>query len=283
MTGPSVGLPHNGAGRLDAEVERRLEDIARTLHAFASLDFDAQAQVGPEGGIVDAVAAGVNVLGQQLAASFGEIERRVAERTEELALATDELSRRALHDVLTGLPNRALFWDRLAQALRQEERRRSGFAVLFIDVDDFKAVNDTYGHAAGDRLLVGLAARIRSVLRAGDSAARLGGDEFLALLDDVEGDDEALQVANRLLEAVRESGGDEAGLPRVTISIGVAVSTGRDWTPDEIVAAADAAMYDAKHGGRSRCVLYCEDRHGRHDHLSTVPTEYADVTDDPLR
>ena len=258
---------------LDRALERRLEDIARTIDAFAALDFDAQAEVGPDGSVVDAVATGVNALGAQLAASFRDIERRVAERTEELALATEELSRRAMHDVLTGLPNRALFWDRLGQALRQEERRGSGFAVLFIDVDDFKAVNDTFGHAAGDGLLVDLAARIRSVLRAGDSAARLGGDEFLALLDGITDEDEALHVANRLLEAV---GADAVGGPDrlgVTISIGVVVATGRDWTPDELVAAADAAMYDAKHGGRARCVLYREDRHGRHDHLSALPQE----------
>lgn len=271
--------------RLDPELERRLEDIACTIEAFTLLDFDAQAEVGHDGGIVDAVASGVNVLGEQLAASFQEIERRVAERTEELALATEELSRRALHDVLTGLPNRALFWDRLTQALRQEQRRASGFAVLFIDVDDFKTVNDTYGHAAGDRLLIDLARRIRSVLRAGDSAARLGGDEFLALLDGVTGEDEALHIANRLLDVVSAADAGRLDRPRVTVSIGVVVSTGRDWTPDEIVAAADAAMYDAKHGGRARCVLYCEERHGRHDHLSALPfvdlpSERAELSSD---
>ncbi|MDA8435031.1 MAG: diguanylate cyclase [Actinomycetales bacterium] len=282
MTAPPDELPQGRSGRLDREVERRLEDIANTIAAFAALDFDAEARVGPEGDVVDAVAAGVNLLGDTLAASFREVERRVAERTEELALATEELSRRALHDVLTGLPNRALFWDRLAQTMRHDQRHRAGFAVLFIDVDDFKKVNDTLGHAAGDRLLVDLAARIRSVLRAGDSAARLGGDEFLALLDDVSDPDEALHIANRLLEAV--AGTDRVGgLPSVTISIGVAVSTGRTWTPDEIVAAADAAMYDAKHAGRGRVVLYSEARHGRHDHLASADHGLADLLEDDPR
>jgi diguanylate cyclase (GGDEF)-like protein len=282
MTAPPDELPQGRSGRLDREVERRLEDIASTIAAFAALDFDAEARVGPEGDVVDAVAAGVNLLGDALAASFREVERRVAERTEELALATEELSRRALHDVLTGLPNRALFWDRLAQTMRHDERHRAGFAVLFIDVDDFKKVNDTLGHATGDRLLVDLAARIRSVLRAGDSAARLGGDEFLALLDDVSEPDEALHIANRLLEAVADASG-VPGLPPVTISIGVAVSTGRSWTPDEIVAAADAAMYDAKHAGRGRVVLYSEARHGRHDHLAGADHGLADLLEDDLR
>ncbi len=282
MTAPPDELPQGRSGRLDREVERRLEDIANTIAAFAALDFDAEARVGPEGDVVDAVAAGVNLLGDTLAASFREVERRVAERTEELALATEELSRRALHDVLTGLPNRALFWDRLAQTMRHDQRHRAGFAVLFIDVDDFKKVNDTLGHAAGDRLLVDLAARIRSVLRAGDSAARLGGDEFLALLDDVSEPDEALHIANRLLEVV--AGTDRVGgLPSVTISIGVAVSTGRTWTPDEIVAAADAAMYDAKHAGRGRVVLYSEARHGRHDHLASADHGLADLLEDDPR
>jgi len=244
-------------------VERRLEDIVSTIQEFAGLRFGARAQIGLDGDIVDAVAAGVNFLGEELEASFSEIERRVADRTAELAIATEELSHRALHDQLTGLPNRTLFWDRLSHRLSLADRRQTGFAVLFLDLDNFKVVNDTLGHAAGDRLLVDVAWRIRAVLRAGDTAARVGGDEFVVLLDEVATSEAALVIAHRLSDALRapyEIGADR----RIAMaSIGVVVGPESFGTADAVVAAADAAMYDAKRRGRGRCVVYSEDRHGQ--------------------
>ena len=128
-------------------VARRLEEIAGTIQEYAALRFKARAPIGPDGDIVDAIAAGVNFLGEELDASFSETERRVADRTANLVMATQELTRRALHDELTGLPNRALFWELLAHRLALAGRRQTSFAVLFLDVDNFKAVNDTLGHA----------------------------------------------------------------------------------------------------------------------------------------
>ncbi len=243
--------------------ERRLEEIVDAIKEFAALRFDARAPVGPAGDVVDAVAAGVNFLGEELEASFSEIERRVADRTAELATATRELARRALHDELTGLPNRALFWEHLSHRLKVTDRRQTGFAVLFLDVDHFKAINDALGHAAGDQLLIEVAARLRSVLRAGDTAARVGGDEFVVLLDDVATEAAALVVAQRLGEALRAS--YEIGGERLvaTASVGVALGSESLRTADEVVAAADAAMYDAKRRGGGRSVLYREDWHGR--------------------
>jgi diguanylate cyclase (GGDEF)-like protein len=234
-----------------------------TIQEFASLRFNARAPIGPDGDIVDAIAAGVNFLGEELEASFREIERRVADRTAELTIATRELGRRALHDELTGLPNRAVFWEHLSHRLALADRRQTGFAVLFLDVDNFKVINDTLGHAAGDRLLVDVAARLRLVLRAGDTAARVGGDEFVVLLDDVATKEAALVVAERLSEALRAP--YEIGTDRwiAMASIGVAVGPEGLETADEVVAAADAAMYDAKRGGGGRYVLYSEDLHGR--------------------
>jgi diguanylate cyclase (GGDEF)-like protein len=245
------------------DVETRLEEVVCTIQEFAALRFDARAPVGPEGDVVDAVAAGVNYLGEELDASFREIERRVADRTAELSIATQELSRRALHDELTGLPNRALFWEHLSLRLKLAERRQTGFAVLFLDVDDFKAVNDTLGHAVGDQILTGVASRLRAALRAGDTAARVGGDEFVVLFDDVATTEAALVVAGRLNEALRVE--YEIGAERrvVTASIGVAVGPDGLRTVDAVVAAADAAMYDAKQRGGGRCVLFREDLHGR--------------------
>ena len=263
---PVTAPPGPATDRDDVQArggERRLEDVVSTIQEFAALRFRARAQVGLDGDIVDAVAAGVNFLGEELEASFSEIERRVADRTAELAIATEELSRRALHDQLTGLPNRTLFWDRLSHRLSLADRRQTGFAVLFLDLDNFKAVNDTLGHAAGDRLLVDVAWRLRAELRAGDTAARVGGDEFVVLLDEVATSEAALVIAHRLGEALRapyEIGADR----RIAMaSIGVVVGPESFGTADAVVAAADAAMYDAKRRGRGRCVVYSEDRHGQ--------------------
>ncbi len=235
----------------------------RTIQEFAALRFDARAPVGPVGDIVDAVSAGVNFLGEELEASFHEVERRVADRTAELAAVTQELSRRALHDELTGMPNRTVLWDRLSHRLDLADRRTTSLAVLFLDIDSFKTVNDTLGHAAGDQLLVQVAGRIRTELRAGDTAARVGGDEFVVLLDEVATSEAALAVAHRLNETLRAP--YEIGLHRhiTTTSIGVAIGPEDLVTADAMVAAADAAMYDAKRSGRGRCVLYRKDLHGR--------------------
>ena len=259
----SPALPPDLAETRVRDFERRLEDVVSTIQEFAALQFAARALIGPDGDIVDSVAAGVNFLGEELEASFSEIERRVADRTAELAIATRELGRRALHDELTDLPNRALFWGRLSHRLELADRRQTGFAVLFLDVDDFKVINDTLGHAAGDQLLVDVASRLRAALRAGDTAARVGGDEFVVLLDDVATKEAALVVAERLGEALREP--YEIGTDRriATASIGVAVGPDGLETADDVVAAADAAMYDAKRRGGGRCVLYSEDLHRR--------------------
>jgi diguanylate cyclase (GGDEF)-like protein len=247
-------LDHDG--KRMSEIEQRLEEISSTIQEFAALRFTARAEVGISGDIVDAVAAGVNFLGEELEASFNEIERKVADRTAQLEVLTNELTRRALHDELTGLPNRTLFWDRLTHRLNLANRRHSGFAVIFLDLDKFKDVNDTLGHAVGDQLLVDVATRIRSVLRLGDSAARIGGDEFLVLLDDVKSPEAALSVANRLNEALSEP--YELGTVSriVTTSIGVAVGPNGFDDADAVVAAADTAMYEAKQRDRGQCVLH---------------------------
>ena len=246
------------------DLERRLAEVVTVIQELGALRFDARASVGTSGDIIDAVAAGVNALGEELEATYREIERRVADRTAELAIATRELSRRALRDDLTGLANRAAFWDRLGHRLALANRRTKGFAVLFLDLDAFKSVNDTFGHAAGDQLLVDVARRITGELRAGDTAGRVGGDEFLVLLDDVATAEAALNVARRVDARLRDP--YEFGGHRyvVTASVGVAVSPGPGGlaTADAVVAAADAAMYDAKRAGGGACVLYNPERHG---------------------
>ncbi len=115
----------------------------------------------------------------------------------------DELKHQAFHDALSGLANRALFLDRLEHALARAARSQSLLAVLFLDLDDFKLVNDSFGHAAGDDLLVAVAGRLTKSLRAGDTAARFGGDEFAVLLEEISGLEEASQVAERIIAELR--------------------------------------------------------------------------------
>lgn len=242
------------------DLERRLFDIVAVIQDLAALRFESRAPVSTAGDIVDAVAAGVNALGEELAASYEEIERRVADRTAELAVATHELRRRAHHDDLTGLANRAAFWDLLAERLDAAGRGETRFAVLFLDLDDFKTVNDTLGHAAGDQLLVDVARRLTGELRPGDVAARVGGDEFVVLLDDVPTGEAALAVAHRISAALRVPHTLGGHPYTATGSIGVALGPGGFESSDAILAAADAAMYEAKRSGAGACVL-----HGEHD------------------
>ena len=159
----------------------------------------------------------------------------------------EQLRRAALHDQLTGLPNRALFLDRLHRAARRAARHPDNrFAVLFLDLNGFKQVNDTLGHAAGDRLLVHVAESLGGLLRTSDTAARLGGDEFVILLDGLAGPDAAELVVQRVHAALGEPVDLDGHPVHISVSIGVAASDGGDGDPEQILKRADAAMYRAK-------------------------------------
>ncbi len=186
---------------------------------------------------------------QRLAGSVTEItERKRAEA---------QLLHDAFHDALTGLPNRALFNDRLEQAVKHA-RRREGytFAVLYLDVDRFKVVNDSLGHTIGDQLLVAIAQRLGKGLRVTDTFARLGGDEFVILLDDVRSHDEVLTIANRIQEQLAEPF-DLGGLEMVSsASLGIVLSEATYDGADDLLRDADIAMYRAKALGRARHVVF---------------------------
>jgi diguanylate cyclase (GGDEF)-like protein len=159
-----------------------------------------------------------------------------------------ELEHRAFHDELTGLPNRALFTEHPAEALARSDRRGS-LAVLFLDLDNFKFVNDSLSHEVGNRLLVEVAGRLRSCLRRTDSAARLGGDEFTVLVEDVDG-------AERIFRTLREPFVLDGRELLATFSIGIALSESEADTPEEVLRNADTAMYRAKKGGRARYEIF---------------------------
>jgi diguanylate cyclase (GGDEF)-like protein/PAS domain S-box-containing protein len=168
----------------------------------------------------------------------------------------DELRHQAFHDSLTGLANRALFADRLDHALSLTRRNRHPLAVLFIDLDDFKTINDSLGHGEGDAILLGVAGRLRSALRGGDTIARMGGDEFAVLVEDPPGAGAPIEVADRLLAALQApftQGGKELF---VHASIGVAVLTSRSQTADELLRNADVSMYMAKSKGKNRIEVF---------------------------
>ncbi len=163
----------------------------------------------------------------------------------------------ALHDRVTGLANRSLFLDRVGQSLARSRRRGSHqFAVILLDLDRFKIVNESLGHPVGDELLVATARRLEGCLRAQDSAARLGGDEFAVLLEDIKGSDDAIRVAERiqarLAEALRLFGRDVF----ITCSLGIAVGRPSYQRAEELVRDADIAMYRAKSSGRARHVVF---------------------------
>ncbi|HVG23349.1 MAG TPA: diguanylate cyclase, partial [Thermoanaerobaculia bacterium] len=175
------------------------------------------------------------------------VSRDISERRR----AEEQIEYQAYHDGLTGLPNRLLFRDRLTIALAHAKRQESPLVLMFLDLDRFKIVNDTLGHSLGDELLRVVAARLRSVLREGDTIARMGGDEFTVLLSDLDDARDAARVAQKLLDTVSEPLRVEGHELYVTTSIGIAVFPNDGDTAELLLKNADSAMYRAKESGRN--------------------------------
>jgi diguanylate cyclase (GGDEF)-like protein len=162
----------------------------------------------------------------------------------------------ALHDPLTGLANRVLFGERVRDELRRRARTGSDVAIVYADLDGFKEINDTWGHAAGDLLLTTLADRLRECVRPGDIVARLGGDEFAICCPDLFGVDDALAVAHRLIDDATAPVTIGSALVRVSVAVGVALADGDEPVDGaQLLARADLAMYAAKNSGRARVAL----------------------------
>ncbi len=192
---------------------------------------------------LDYLRAAVNILA----------EARSRRRSEQ------ELLHQAVHDPLTGLFNRALFLDRLRHSIASSSRPGTTTGVLFLDLDQFKLVNDSLGHAAGDDLLCQVARRLADCVRPGDTVARFGGDEFLVIADTLEDAAQGVTVAERLLRALRAPFRLQDGQDLVVrASIGIAVTTGAGSLAEDLIREADAAMYRAKERGRDRIEIYDE-------------------------
>jgi diguanylate cyclase (GGDEF)-like protein len=167
----------------------------------------------------------------------------------------EELKHRAFHDALTGLPNRLLFQDRIAQQVASAKRTGMITGVLFVDLDDFKVVNDTKGHSVGDELLMAAASRLSAVVRESDTAARLGGDEFAVLIGNAESVADVEATADRIVDAFREPFKLGAGLITTPVTVGVATTVDSTDT-DELLRHADLALYAAKAAGKRQWRLY---------------------------
>ena len=236
---------------------RLLEGKSRAL-AHGELDDPVMAKPLP-GRLGDSIARSVNILS-------GSFEAREA--------LQEQLQHQAFHDVLTGLANRALFVDRVEHAMRRSERATSPVAILFLDLDDFKTVNDSLGHAAGDEILIAVAKRLLLAVRTSDTVARFGGDEFAVLVEPSHMPRTAEEVAERIADALRSpfhvSGTDVT----MSVSIGIAIRGSDNDEPAGLLADADMAMYLAKRNGKARFEMY---RPGLQDEALTRLTMSSDI------
>ncbi len=210
--------------------------------------------------------ASPNQLAQPHFIGTSGVARDISERKK----AEEAITFQAFHDLLTGLPNRVLFKDRLTLALRQAKRQGQRLAVMFIDIDRFKLVNDTYGHHEGDELLKCFAKRARACLRSGDTLARQGGDEFTVLLPDVHSGDDAGAIAGKILGELQRPF-TIAGQPLLaTASIGIALFPDDGETPDALLGNADIAMYQIKGRGKNGYQQYQPAMRSGHSHRVTL-------------
>jgi diguanylate cyclase (GGDEF)-like protein/PAS domain S-box-containing protein len=171
--------------------------------------------------------------------------------------AEERLTFNAMHDSLTGLPNRALLFDRLELAIRRYKRDpQATFALLFLDIDRFKVVNDSLGHIYGDKLLIAFARLLQQLLRATDTVSRLGGDEFVLLLEDSCGLDEAIQIADRILKSLENPLASDGQNFYTSSSIGIVISLPDHNTPEDVLRDADIALYSAKGQGKARYAVF---------------------------
>ena len=173
-------------------------------------------------------------------------------------LSAQEAERMALHDALTGLPNRVLLLDRLRQTLARRGRHREFVAVLFMDLDGFKPINDTYGHECGDEVLKVTAARLQRAMRGGDTASRIGGDEFVLVLAELKNGLHAGLTANRLIKSVTQPIGYNGLSVQVSASMGISVAPTDGHEAEELLRKADEAMYLAKKSGKNGYAFHNE-------------------------
>ena len=233
-----------------------VEEEDRALFSIADVDrqFRVEVRIVDSDGDLHHIEANVTDLRSDPAVGALVLNARDVTERHEFEL---ELRRQARHDALTGLANRKLLEERLEHAFHRRNTD-GGLAVLFIDIDDFKTINDSLGHPAGDTLLVEAASRIQSCVRQGDTVARFGGDEFAVILEDVTDSDGAFCLAQRIHETLIGPISVDGQDLVVTASIGVATDMGRTIEPDVLLRNADTAMYLAKYNGKGQVAAFDE-------------------------
>jgi diguanylate cyclase (GGDEF)-like protein/PAS domain S-box-containing protein len=258
------------------------EDAARVAASFAvcATDPSAQATVDfrcrhRDGSWRYLEAIGSNLLSHPTIGGIVVNSRDVTERK----AFEDQLARQAFFDPLTGLPNRVLFMYSIEHALAGARRNKLGAAVMFLDLDGFKSVNDSLGHLVGDQLLVAFGQRLKSCVRPGDTVARLGGDEFTILLEDIPHAGEAVRVASRILDRLQTPFHFEGRDLYVSSSIGIAFGTHGEVQPPDLLRFADAAMYRAKSAGKARSVVFDHSMHAAWLARASLETELRAAID----
>ncbi len=269
IAGDGLDVTHDSAresarifGELAAHRAASLQEVARRMFWWRNVFLEVMKEEGRRLRITAAVLKEAQEL-LQLAMEFSLLrtcktfDRERARTDEQLASREEELAFMATHDPLTDLPNRTLIVDRIEQMLARAARSQTSVAALFVDLDNFKAINDTLGHAVGDELLQAVAARLQGVVREVDALGRLGGDEFVVLVGDLAADASPVLVAERLLDALKQPFklGPE-GETTVTIGASIGIALADQCSAGDILRDADIAMYRAKWDGRNRYAMY---------------------------
>jgi diguanylate cyclase (GGDEF)-like protein len=225
------GIPH--FTDLAAAIAACRPCLAFNLTGDESVTVYAESQLGKE-----------NIIGGFQASFLWKLLTRLKQTNE-------QVTHLAHHDTLTGLPNRILFYDRLNNAIKFAQRGMSSFAVLYLDLDGFKHVNDTLGHGSGDALLIESSRRITACVRDSDTVARMGGDEFTLILSNMHTRTDIENVAGKIVKAIAQPFMLDGKSCTISVSIGIALYPDNGNTPEQLLKIADAAMYLAKNGGKN--------------------------------
>ncbi|QBF29019.1 diguanylate cyclase [Pseudomonas tructae] len=240
---------------------RMFGDIVVPLRSLASVAHAARRERSFDRRVPPASIAELNELGNDFNALLDELESWQSHLQSE----NESLAHQASHDSLTGLPNRAFFEGRLSRTLRNAAKHQEHLALLFLDSDNFKEVNDNFGHAAGDEVLISVATRVRAQLRENDLVARLGGDEFAVLLAPLHKREDALRIAEKIAASMKLPIRLSEGRSIITsLSIGIAYFPDDGLSPSDLLNAADAAMYQAKRNLRGQGDMAETERSAHH-------------------
>ena len=257
--------------------DARLDQLVDQIVELASGNLSARLEPSGKRDQIDALISGINLLAEELQDVYGDLEARVEDRTRMLRQAQAELERLALRDPLTGLANRSLLGDRIAQAMAWTGQEMRPPAVLLLDLDGFKTINDSLGHTVGDAVLVEVAHRLTSVVGTTDTVARLGGDEFAIVMPDAT-IEQAERVATAALEILKEPLPVHGRSVWVLASIGIRLAD-HDETADTLLRDADTAMYEAKTNGRGRATVYRPSMHHAVQRRLRVVSELGNAID----